>query len=261
MFLNIWMLYVEKFRNLTEQQIREAIVPEMSGVIWRVVESQEEIATLGLVDTLEEQATLESLLEGSKPPHHNEDHELDYLLATPFRYPPLKWGSRFVQKHEPSLFYGSEKIITALAETAYYRVLFWTGMAVAPPSGTLKTHHTIFSAKYKCSAGLCLNKPPFEEIQDLLQHPYDYRESQRLGSFVRGLEVDGFKFISVRCPDKGLNIGLFTPDAFASKRPDEKQNWICETTERNITFSGQGELMKFNVEDFKIDGIMPQPAN
>ena len=260
MFLNIWMPYVEKFKTLTEQQIKEAIVPEMKGVIWRVVESQEEIATLGLVDTLEEQATLESLLEGSKPPHHNEDHKLDYLLATPFRYPPLKWGSRFGQKHEPSLFYGSEEIKTALAETAYYRVLFWTGMAIAPPSGTLKTHHTIFSVKYKCSSGLCFNESPFEEIQDLLQHPYDYSQSQRLGSLVRELGVDGFKFISVRCSNNGLNIALFTPEAFASKRPDEKQNWICETTERNITFSGQGELIKFGVEGFLIEGKLPLPA-
>lgn len=252
---------MEKFKTLTAQKIKDAIIAEMAGVIWRVVESQEEIATLELVDTLEEQATLESLLEESKPPLYHKDQELDYLLATPFRYPPLKWGSRFGQKHEPSLFYGAEEIKTALAETAYYRVLFWTGMEIAPPSGALKTHHTIFSAKYKCSAGLCFNEPVFEEIQDSLQHPDDYKETQRLGSFIRELGVDGFKYISVRCPDKGLNVAFFTPNAFALKRPDEKQNWICETTEQCVTFSGQGELMKFRVEDFKIDGTLPRPAS
>lgn len=38
-----------------------------SGDIWRVVESQSRVATLKLVDTLDEQAVLEAELEGGKP--------------------------------------------------------------------------------------------------------------------------------------------------------------------------------------------------
>ncbi|WP_204602361.1 RES family NAD+ phosphorylase [Paremcibacter congregatus] len=252
---------MEKFNLPSIDLIKTAIVSKIRGIAWRVVESQEEIATLELVDTLEEQAILEGLLEKSKPPLPENCRDLDYLLATPFRYPPLKWGSRFGRKHEPSLFYGSENIPTALAETAYYRVLFWTGMAEPPPSGTLKTQHTIYSTKYDCSAGLYLNKPPFEEYQDLLQHPQDYSGSQKLGTIMRELGVDGFQFISARCPNKGLNIALFTPYALAAKRPDEKQNWICETSEQHIMFSGQGVLFKFNVEGFQIDGKAPLPAS
>ena len=250
-----------KFRALTEQAIKAAIIPNMKGVIWRVVESQAEIATLELVDTLEEQATLEVLLEKSKPPLVDNDQTLDYLLTTPFRYPPLKWGSRFGQKHEPSLFYGSENIKTALAETAYYRILFWNGMEIAPPSGRLKTQHTIFSVKYKCAEGLCLNRSPFKEYKDLLQHPHDYSAPQWLGGVMRKLGIDGFEFTSARCPDGGLNIAFFTPDAFASKRPEEKQNWICETTALHVMFSGLGALIKFGVEDFMVDGVLPFPAS
>ena len=66
----------------------------LSGTLWRMVESQEEIATNALVDTLEEQAALEYLLDATKPRRSGLD-DLHYLLATPFRYPPLRHGSRF----------------------------------------------------------------------------------------------------------------------------------------------------------------------
>jgi len=44
---------------------------------------------------------------------------LDYLLFPPFRYPPLKWGSRFGTEYQRGLFYGSQLLATALAEVAY----------------------------------------------------------------------------------------------------------------------------------------------
>ena len=69
------------------------------------MESQEQVATNRLVATLAEQDLLESMLEASKPPLPKGTARLDYLLATPFRYPPLPHGSRFGGRHEPSLFY------------------------------------------------------------------------------------------------------------------------------------------------------------
>lgn len=259
MFLNIWMPFVAKSRVPSQKIIKNAISDNVRGVVWRVVESQEQIATLELVDTLEEQAALENLLEKSKPPLPAACHRLDYLLATPFRYPPLKWGSRFGQKHEPGIFYGSEKIPTALAETAYYRTLFWAGMETPPPSGVIKTQHTVYSAKYKFSCGLLLNKKPFEDCQHVLQHPDHYEATQKLGTIMRDLKVDGFKFISARDGDKGLNIGLFSPSALSSTRPEEKQNWICETSAEQVIFSRQGILLKFDVEKFRVDGKIPRP--
>ena len=72
------------------QQIRHVV-----GTVYRLVESQEQIATLGYVDTLEEQTLLEEMLETTKPPYPFTTEDFHYLLKTPFRYPPLKWGSRF----------------------------------------------------------------------------------------------------------------------------------------------------------------------
>ena len=72
----------------------QAIAP-LRGKLVRLVESQEQVATLQLVDTLEEQALLEELIETSKPHLPPSSETLHYLLKTPFRYPPLRWGSRF----------------------------------------------------------------------------------------------------------------------------------------------------------------------
>ena len=63
---------------------------------WRAVEAQHVASTRRLVDSNEEQAILERLLDESKPAVLASTAGLDYLLATPFRYPP-SWpgGSRF----------------------------------------------------------------------------------------------------------------------------------------------------------------------
>ncbi len=79
----------------------------IQGTLFRVVESQEQVATTRLVDDLTELALLEDMLEASKPPRLPGTETLHYLLATPFRYPPLPHGSRFSIVHKPSLYYGS----------------------------------------------------------------------------------------------------------------------------------------------------------
>ena len=127
----------------------------LGGTIVRLVESQEQVATNSLVRTLAEQALLEDLIEASKPRVPGPAVGLHYLLATPFRYPPLPWGSRFGRRFEPSLFYAARGIDTVLAECAYYRFVFWSGMAEPPPA-PLDTRHTLFSASIETGHGLQL---------------------------------------------------------------------------------------------------------
>ncbi len=81
--------------SLTIQQ--ENIKP-LSEVVFRVAESQQKVATNTLVDTLQEQRILEELLDRVKPPIPYDCQQYDYLVYTPFRYPPLKHGSRFGKK-------------------------------------------------------------------------------------------------------------------------------------------------------------------
>ncbi len=140
----------------------ERVTPvTLRGTVLRLVESQEQVATHSLVRTLAEQALLEDLIEASKPQRPGPAIRLHYLLATPFRYPPLPWGSRFGRCFEPSLFYAARTADTVLAESAYYRFVFWSGMAV-PPSAPLDTRHTLFSVAVGTRRGLQLQQAPFE---------------------------------------------------------------------------------------------------
>ena len=111
--------------------------------VYRIVESQAVAATTTLVDDLEEQALLEELLDDIKPPYRAGSRERHYLISTPFRYPPLKYGSRFGDRTMPSFFYASEEQQTVLAECAYYRFAFLTAME-QPYGKAIHSEHTIF---------------------------------------------------------------------------------------------------------------------
>src|SRR5438105_5181512 len=87
----------------------------LSGTCWRLVEAQHRISTLKLVDTVEEQAALEDLVQGTKPALPPECRHLHYLLATPFRYgAAYPTGSRFRRAGlSEGVFYAAEEPHTA----------------------------------------------------------------------------------------------------------------------------------------------------
>ena len=55
-------------------------IKKVRGQLFRLVESQQQIATLSYVDTLAEQAVLEQLLENVKPALPDATEPLHYLL-------------------------------------------------------------------------------------------------------------------------------------------------------------------------------------
>ncbi len=71
-----------KVSEIWRQCKGERHIRPLQGRLVRLVESQEQVATLQLVDTLEEQALLEELLESSKPPVPADAEPLHYLLKT-----------------------------------------------------------------------------------------------------------------------------------------------------------------------------------
>ena len=240
----------------------DAVQPALlAGNLVRLVESQEQIATNTLVDNLEEQALLEKMLESSKPRMPRHAAPLHYLLSTPFRYPPLKHGSRFGSRHEPGIFYASRELRTVCAETAYYRFVFWSGMSTPPPRGNLVTEHTAFAASYATERGLCLDKEPFLPHADVLSSPESYVATQILGTIMRETGIEGFRYRSARDPDNGLNIGLYTAAAFTRPEPLWQQRWICDTREDSVSFYSKekGALM-FGREQFLVNGKLPAPA-
>ncbi|EXJ09768.1 RES family NAD+ phosphorylase [Nitrincola nitratireducens] len=241
----------------------EGQIKPIEGVLFRLVENQEQAATLSLVDTLEEQSLLEDLLETSKPSYPNGafDH-LHYLLKTPFRYPPLKWGSRFGRTHEPSLFYGGLSIESTLSESAYYRFVFLRSMLGNPPSEKLRTEHCLFSVAYQTVKGIQLQVDPFNQFKQVLCHPTDYASTQALGSDMRLAGVEAFEYRSARLNQDELCCALFTPKAFVDHQPKTQEHWFCEITQAQVTFKAirSQRIFQFQLTDFLIYGRFPLPA-
>jgi RES domain len=233
----------------------------MSGEVLRLVESQEQVATNRLVATLAEQDLLESMLEVSKPSLPKAARRLDYLLATPFRYPPLPHGSRFGGRHEPSLFYAARTVTTVLAESAYYRFVFWQGMRV-PPSAPLRTQHTLFGARLRARRGYALHQPPFDRYRLVLASRDDYGPTQALGRQLREAGADAIEYVSARDVESGLNVALYSPGAFALPRPTFKEEWLCETRAELVSFYARRDagLRTFPLAQFTVNGRLPAPA-
>lgn len=240
-----------------EQQIK----PLMAS-IYRLVESQEQVATLGLVNNVYEQGILEELIESTKTPLPEHSDCLHYLLKTPFRYPPLKYGSRFGTVFEPGIFYGSLNITTALAETAYYRFVYMLGPDV-PFSQTISSEYSSFSVKVRSEMGIFLDHAPFSEYESCLASPLSYTDTQQLGSDMRQSGVEIFQYISARdIENRGKNVALFTPKAFHSSKPAKITSWLCQTNSEEVGFLSREDQSRilFSQKEFWVNNVFPSPA-
>lgn len=231
----------------------------------RLVESQTAIATRKLVDSIDEQIILEELIETSKPmndqPQLNQWH---YLLFTPFRYPPLQYGSRFGTRLEPSLWYGSSELETAMAEKAFYQFNFLR--ASDADYGIVQIPLTAFSTQIKTSKGVNLTVAPFATYSAIISSPTDYRASQQLGKSLREENIQALIYQSARCQNKGNNIALFTPIAFQNKTLTNQsfQSWACIVNHNVIEFIQTMDstiYKKFFIDVFLVNGELPFPAN
>ena len=150
------------------------------GDLWRVVEAQHRAATMRIVDTLEEQAVLEALIEEAKPPLPPAAEGLHYLLAAPFRYRPYPAGSRFRRAGlTPGVFYASETVETALAELAFRRLLFLAkSPEMAAPARPVE--HTAFRIACRAERALDLTAPPLDRDRAAWEHVSDYPPCQDL---------------------------------------------------------------------------------
>ena len=227
---------------------------------WRVVEAQHQVSTRKLVDSAEEQELLEELIDRVKPPDatHGRPH---YLLFTPFRYPPLRHGSRFGARHERGIWYGSETRATALAEVAYYRLLFLEGTRGA--LGTVLTPLTAFTVRVRTARGIDLVVAPFDVHRKAIASPISYGASQALGAHMRAAGVELFRYPSARDPG-GVNVGAFVPTVFGAAKPQKFETWHCTATTQRVEFARsdylERERMVFAREAFLVARRLPAPA-
>jgi hypothetical protein len=228
---------------------------------WRVVEAQHQIATRRLVSSDAEQRLLEEMIDAVKPPMR-ESPRLHYLLMTPFRYPPLRNGSRFGTRHEPGIWYGSVRQSTAFAEVAYYRLLFLEGTHA--DLGAVMTELTAFRATIRTTRGIDLTKPPFRGHHADLTSPVSYMATQALGSAMRASDVAAFRFTSARDAAGGVNAGAFTSDVFGRRQPRSLETWYCTATRNAVEVARRDYFRRasfaFARAQFLIDGALPAPA-
>lgn len=197
-----------------------------SGMAWRVVEAQHRVSTLRLVDTLAEQHLLEEILDESKPVVPAECQGLDYLLATPFRYgAAYPHGSRFRRVgRTPGVFYAAENVDTAIAELAFYRVLFFAESPETEfPEGA--ADYTAFSVALETERMLDLTGPPLSSDEARWSDLVDYAACQALADAARGAEVALLRYRSVRDPAHGANVAVLSCRAFARPAPLARQTW------------------------------------
>jgi hypothetical protein len=228
---------------------------------WRAVEAQHLVSTRKLVDSADEQALLEELIERAKPPQ-TIGTGTHYLLATPFRYPPLRYGSRFGTRHERGIWYGSETRETAFAEVSYYRLLFLEGTSA--DLGVVTTQLTVFRVQARSDRAIDLVAAPFDAHRDVIASKVRYDEAQTLGATMRQAGVELFRYPSARDTRGGVNVGAFTPVVFGRSKPRELETWHCTAT------SGSVELVKrdyfgrhvhtFVRDEFLVEGSLPAPA-
>ncbi len=215
-----------------------------SRLLWRGVEAQHRVATMRLVDDLQEQELLEQLLDASKPPLPGGAGRAHFLLFTPFRYAP-PWPSRFRRAHEPGAWYGADEPATVAAELAYWRWRFFADSDGLREDQVI-TELTFFRARFDGSE-LDLTQPPWS-AQRAAWRADDYAECQALAARVRQLQppLQSIRYESAR-REGGTCQVVFDLQALALPAPLVQQTWTCKTTRQRVWLSRDGESLQFEM--------------
>lgn len=182
--------------------------------VWRVVELQYAVSTRKIVDSNVEHEWLEMLVRMTEPDLPRECWPLHDLLSWPFHSRPSSMGSRFRRAGViPGVFYAAEESRTAVAEKAFYRLLFFAELPATPwpanPSG-----HTAFTAAVRTSRSLDLTQPPLDADKALWSHPVEYDPCQAVADTAREIGAEILRYESVRDPQGGSCVAILNVRPF-----------------------------------------------
>ena len=209
--------------------------------LWRAVEAQHIASTLRLVASVEEQAVLESVLEGSKPSLPVDAAALHFLLATPFRYTsPI--GSRFRAPSDPGIWYGAERERTACAELGFWRWRFLMDSAALEALGP--SPQTVFRAGIDGQL-VDLTDAPFKRARADWTDPRNYQATQGFARVAREAGVDAIRYESVRDPLHGGAVAVLTPSCFKPLKPLEQHTWFLTVRREAAIWQREGESFEF----------------
>lgn len=237
-------------------------IRRISLTAWRAVNTFATNTTRRLVDSSEEQAILDEMIDAAKIPQ-STDHQLyHHLLAAPFALPPLQYHSRFGKAQDTGVWYGSELLTTAFAEKAYYQLRFLRASQFE--TDRLETQISAFTAAVNTPTGVDLTKSPFDQHTKQISSPMTYVDSQSLGAILRENQIQCALFQSARDPQQGKNIAVFDIAAFSQKKPiAEPQIWQCIVQNEIVEFTrgtlAGNVLHRFSIDDFLVNDTLPEP--
>ena len=241
---------------LTTQTLLKA-ARRISAKPWRVVEAQHRASTMRLVDTLDEQRTLENLLEASKPPLPAAAAHLHYLLATPFRYPaPPPNGSRFRGIGDPGVWYGADHVQSALAEVAYWRLRFLADSPATPDLPPVA--HTALRANVS-GVAIVLTDAPFARQRPSWEDPASYVASQAVARTAREAAIALIRYRSVRDPEHRPCIAVMTPGAFRQTTPTEQHTWLIKVSRAQVLAETNFGAERIAFEPVALGSIAARP--
>lgn len=228
-----------------------------SAHAWRVVEAQHAASTMKLVDDADEQALLESLLEEAKPALPAAAASLHYLLATPFRYPSARGGSRFRAAVDPGVWYGAQTVRTACAELGYWR---WKFVCDALDLARLDpVAHTAFRAGLATQA-VDLRAPPFDAAAPAWTHRSDYTGTQAFARAAREAGVGAIVYASVRDSQPAWCVAVLSATAFSARRPHAgTQTWWLSVDRARVRWQRDGEAFTFEAAGWAAPGAAAAP--
>jgi hypothetical protein len=178
-----------------------------------------------LTDTLAEQEALERIIDDTKSKVPPECRHLGFLLFTPFRYAPYPFNSRFRRSGSiEGVFYAAEATETAIAEAAFYRLLFYAESPNTPwPANP--NEHTAFAADIATPLAIDLTTKPFAARRSDWTRLTDYGPCLDLADVARAAKIEAIRYESVRDPRRRRNIALLTCRAFAGNDAADRQTW------------------------------------
>lgn len=176
---------------------------------------------------------LETVLEDSKPPVPPGAAALDYLLYTPFRYPPFAGGSRFRGPFDPGVWYGADTLRTSCAEVGYWRWRFVTASHGLARLDSVP--HTVFQASAR-GAAIDLRVEPFVRDRGLWTDPAVYDACQSLAACARTAEVAIIRYQSVRDPGQGACGAVLESRALAGRAVRDRQTWFLTVDRRRASW-------------------------
>ncbi len=203
------------------------------GNLWRVIEGQYRASTMRIVDTDSEQSVLEDVLEVAKPPVPEPCQHLDYQFWSPFRYGRYPRASRFRRAGQtPGVWYGSEKALTAVAESIWGSLAFF---AASPdtPMPRWPVEHTAVMADIRVEASIDLTIPDLAD-QGRWNDPDDYSDCLDLADRVRDAGCQAIRYASARHPDRGANVAVLDCAGFAQAAPISTQTWHLMLTPKLV---------------------------